>query len=1058
MDAGKTKRVNRMINNNSHRVLGIDLGANSVGWALVQFKNNEPCDIVDMGVRIFDAGAVGDIDRGMDESPAVERRIARQRRRQIGRQSDRIKKTACVLQKHGLLPQGDVNHGKARHEYFVALDRHIRETFEKQGISASSPEGLRELPYFLRARGLDTPLEPHAFGRALYHLAQRRGFLSNRKTEKDDKETGKVKEGIAELAQAMEAAGTRTLGEYFYRTDPVKERRIRNRWTARDMYRREFELLWVSQEKHHSDLMTLTAHREIYDAIFYQRPLKSQKGLVGRCELEPSQRRAAKALLISQRFRILQKVNDLRMHYLDGTECTLSSEEKVSLAALMDEKEEITFAGIQKALKLDKTVEFNLERGGEKKLKGNTTAARIHKAIGIQWDRLDYTEKCFMVSAIMGVENPDTLQEMGRVRWGLNPEEAASFAKIHLEEGYCALSKRAMKKLQPLLEQGISFKTAEKQVYEDAFRSKEVLEALPPVRRHPKDKFCPEAVRGLEIRNPVVMRTLTEMRKVVNALMVKYGKPDAIHLELAREMKKSREERKNIWKDNRERENRRSEAFERIKKEDGKPSPSRADVEKVLLAEECGWQCPYTGKSISMGSLLGDNSQFDVEHIIPFSRCLNDGFINKTLCYHEENRTRKRNKTPWEAYGETEQWEEIITRVQKFTGDAARIKLERFQIRETDAFDEIASQKLNDTRYASKLAARYLGFLYGEESLSRIQTNTGQITAKLRDGWRLNSILAEDGLKNREDHRHHAIDALVIALTTRSAIKQLSDAAVKQSTAKGRTRGFEKQIPQPWDSFLADTAAQVEKIVISRRIKRRIRGRLHEDTNYGPPRKDEKGKAYHPIRKPLTDTFENKNIEEIIDPGIRKYVLEHFVKNGRNSKQAFSDPANHPVTPYGTPIHRVRIRKVTNAFPLGSDDVTRYVTTDTNHHMEIVEYKDKKGNVKWEGIIVNLLEATQRKLNKQPVINPDHGPGRTLICTLSSGDIIQVTEDEQEKVFLVRTCSGGNVEMSALLDARKKTDIKAEGAWIKRSADKLRQLNMIKLHVTPLGEVYPCHD
>lgn len=1044
---------------NGRTVLGLDLGANSIGWALVKFEGEDPTGLIDMGVRVFDAGAVGDIDRGMDESPAVERRMARQRRRQTGRQSDRMKKVACVLQKHGLLPAGNVDHGKARHDFFLYLDERIRSEFKEQGVPVSNTNGLRELPYFLRARGLDDALAPYVMGRALYHLAQRRGFLSNKKTERDDKETGKVKEGIAELAEAMREAGARTLGEYFFMTDPVRERRIRNRWTARDMYRQEFERLWESQRAHHPDRLTEEAHKAIHEAIFYQRPLKSQKGLVGRCELEPSQRRAARALLISQRFRILQKVNDLRLHYPDGSECTLSDEEKKRLANFMNEKEDVTFPTVREVLKLEKGVQFNLERGGETKLKGNTTAARIRKAIGDTWDRMDYQMQCSIVSALMGVERFETLQRMGQEDWGLTLDQATALAKVHLEEGYGSLSKRALKKLLPLMEQGMSFKTAEKQVYEDAFKTKEALDALPPVRKHPKDKYCPDGVAGLEIRNPVVMRTLTEMRKVVNGLLAKYGKPDAIHLELAREMKKNREERKRIWKDNRQRENKRKGAEERIKREAGKPTPSRADIEKVLLADECGWRCPYTGKSISMTSLLGEHPQFDVEHIIPFSRCLNDGFINKTLCYHEENRARKRNKTPWEAYGETEEWEEILARVQAFQGDAARIKLERFQLRETDPFDEIAAQKLNDTRYASKLAARYLSYLYGEEAVSRILTNTGQITAMLRNGWNLNSVLGDDGLKNRDDHRHHAIDALVIALTTRSAIKQLSDAAARQTKTKGRERGFEKQISIPWDSFLQDTEILVKKIVISTRKRSRIRGRLHEDTNYGLPKKDKEGKQYHPRRKILDETFPRKNIEKIIDPAVRKAVYAHFEECGQNSKKAFGDVHNHPKMFDGTPIHKVRLKVVTNAFQLGHKDPYRFVVTGTNHHMEIVEYKDKKGSLRWEAITISLLEAVRRTMKKQPAVQSDHGPEKKLVCTLAVGDTISLFEDGRKTLYLISCVSGKNAEMYPLLDARKTSEIRNDrGSWIKRSAESLRKLSMQKLLVSPIGEVSIAHD
>ena len=178
-------------------VLGLDLGANSVGWALVGYENGEPAQIVDMGVRIFEAGTDGDIASGRDESRAVERRGARLRRRQTKRQSERMTELARTLQRFGLLPPGELRKGADRHAFFLALDDRLRADFAAQGFSVDQSDGLREFPYFLRARALDAPLEPHALGRALYHLAVRRGFQSNRKSDKEEKELGVVKASIS---------------------------------------------------------------------------------------------------------------------------------------------------------------------------------------------------------------------------------------------------------------------------------------------------------------------------------------------------------------------------------------------------------------------------------------------------------------------------------------------------------------------------------------------------------------------------------------------------------------------------------------------------------------------------------------------------------------------------------------------------------------------------------------------------------------------------------------------------------------------------------------------
>ena len=571
----------------------------------------------------------------------------------------------------------------------------------------------------------------------------------------------------------------------------------------------------------------------------------------------------------------------------------------------------------------------------------------------------------------------------------------------------------------------------------------------------------PVAEAGIAVRNPVVMRCLTELRKVVNAVLRKYGKPGEIHIELARELKKSREDRMRISKDNRKRQDSRETGYERIQKETGIPNPKRDDIEKYQLAVECAWTCPYTGKGIGFENLFGEHSQFDVEHIIPFSRCLDDSFMNKTLCYHEENRHVKRNRTPWESYEHSDRWDEIIGRVQRFNGDAARQKLERFQTRDVRDFEEVSSTKLNDTRYASKLAARYLGWLYGPEYRSRIQTNTGQITAYLRNAWRLNRILGEGDTKTRDDHRHHAVDALVIALTTRSAVKQLSDAAQKQHLLKGRARGFGKLVEQPWDSFLEDTRAAVESILVSHRVDHRVSGRLHEDTFYSRPRTDENGKNYHVVRKPLGDMFSEADIDQIVDLAVRDAVREHFEGNGRNAKKAFGDPANHPVLRNdggSTPIHRVRIRKSITAFPVGEDKDPRFVTTDSNHHMEIIERKDRKGRISWDGVMVDRFVAVQRVRLGQPVVATNHGPDARLVCTLSPGDLFCMSAGDSRAYYVARTISGVNIEFVRINDSRKKKDIKDGGQWVKRSIDALRNLGFEKIVVSPLGEPIIAHD
>ncbi len=163
--------------------------------------------------------------------------------------------------------------------------------------------------------------------------------------------------------------------------------------------------------------------------------------------------------------------------------------------------------------------------------------------------------------------------------------------------------------------------------------------------------FLPPVERWQEIRNPGVTRTLTELRKVMNAIIRQSGRPMEIRIELARDLRQTKAQREKSWKkEPRESSVSRDKAAKKILDEVGLGRPSNDDIRKVLLAEECQFTCHYTGRTIQMAALIGRDSQYDIEHIIPFSRPLDNSFANLTLCYHEENRNVKRNQTPGEAY------------------------------------------------------------------------------------------------------------------------------------------------------------------------------------------------------------------------------------------------------------------------------------------------------------------------------------------------------------------------------------------------------------------------
>jgi CRISPR-associated endonuclease Csn1 len=655
-------------------------------------------------------------------------------------------------------------------------------------------------------------------------------------------------------------------------------------------------------------------------------------------------------------------------------------------------------------------------------------------------------------------ESEKALERRARRHWGLDAEQAQALAGTVLESGHAAHSREALARLVERMEDGTPYATARDELFGKRAAA-EPLRELPPVL---------EAIPSL--RNPAVCRALTELRKVVNALIGRYGTPDIIRVELARDLRNPRKRREEMAKRNRARQKERERALKGIFDQTTIASPSRADVEKVLLADECKWRCPYTGREISMDTLLGAHPQFDIEHIIPLSLSLDDSFANKTLCYHEENRARKRNHTPFQAYAaDPVRWQQITERVSRFQGPLARLKLQRFLMDDAefaDTYRDFAERQLNDTRYASRLAAEYLGALYGgvcdAAGRRRVQVTPGGVTAFLRTEWELNGVLGLQGAKNRDDHRHHAVDALVIALSDARAVQQLSAAAARADQA-GRRRFA--PIPQPWPGVLDEARQKIMSIVVSRRVNHRLRGLLHAESLYSKPIRNHQGKQTHHIRKELHKlTPADVAGDAIVDPVIRQIIQRRLAEIGTTPGKAFADPANHPrlATRDGRsiPIHKVRVRVKANPWTIGSGPHERHVAAKagTNHHVEIVEVTDSKGRVRINDHCVSLFEACERRRRGEPVIRRDHGPGARLLFTLYPGDCVEMCDDDAKRsVFRVANISAGDIQFRLHSDARtadqvRKHRIRATSSnfWTERGVR--------KVVVTHLGDVIPAND
>jgi CRISPR-associated endonuclease Csn1 len=1037
--------------------LGIDLGTNSVGWALIA-----PDGIVAMGSRVFAEAVNGDISKGKEESKGVDRRNARQARRQTDRRARRLSKAFNLLQGAGLLPPAE----PTRHEALAKLDLELGAKYKADAEGAA-----HTLLYRLRTLGLDEKLEPYVLGRALYHLAQRRGFLSNRKTspagDKEKEEEGKVKEGIAELRKSMEASGARTLGEYFSRIDPT-EQRIRQRWTARDLFQAEFDAICKKQRTYYADLLTAEFEQRLREALFFQRPLKPVKP--GDCDLEKGESRAPIAHPLAQRIRLVQVVNNLEVvpPQGQGLPRPLWEDERNKLLAALEQGGDLTMAAGRKLIGLGRGWTFNLEAGGEKRLVGNRTGKKITDAIGERWHALTAGEQAQLAEDLRQADDEADLAR--RLSGRLTPEEIRKLQEVTVEPGYAAISLTAMRKLLPLIEEGLRYGEARHRIYGETFLTGPPLSKLPPARK----VFA-------ALRNPTVERSLSELRKVANAVVRRWGKPERIHVEVARDLKNPKAKREEIWKRQRANEKAREKAAAEILKQFPPYRVRRDDIEKYLLWQECEGVCTYTGRSISLSDLFGGDAQFEVEHIIPRSRSLDNSFNNKTLCALEANRG-KTNLTPFEAFAhDPKKWEEILQRVRRFKGDSARQKLRRFEMMELEA-GEFISRQLNDTRYASKLAAEYLGLFYGgrnAEGKQRVQASTGGVTGKLRADWGLNAILGDGPTanggyveKSREDHRHHAIDALVIALTTNSRIKHLAE-----SSAYGDRDRRREPFAAPWPEFFGKVKTAVDGIAVSHRADRKVSGQIHKDTLYSKPyfRMDKGRKVeVRRVRKKLEALTGEKEAETIADKAVRDAVLEKLKELGGDAKK-FAERTNLPSLPgrngKATPIRSARIERVQSVQTIGNGPRERHVELGSNHHLEIFAILDQDGNEKkWDGQLVSTYKAMQRLRpgSGEPLVQSEHGPGTRFKFSLAPGEMIELTENGERGLFVVRSISqqmgkdgkpyAPMVEFVAATDSRLKKEIKAAKKWRANPVNTLRKLACRKVVISPIGEVIESHD
>ncbi|OHC61148.1 MAG: type II CRISPR RNA-guided endonuclease Cas9 [Rhodocyclales bacterium GWA2_65_19] len=882
--------------------LGLDIGMASVGAALLLPDQER---ILALHVRTFDKAETAKEGESLNKI----RRDSRLTRRRIRRRAHRLVRLARLMKRVGLI--ADAN----------------PEAFALPGVS----------PWHLRADGLDRLLEPKEWAGVLYHLVKHRGFQSNRKSEaKADEKAGQMLSGVGRNQALLKEAGYRTVGELAARHEDFKEAK-RNKGGsyshtfARADLNAELNLLFERQRALGSRLASADFQENVRDLLMARRPTLSGANLlkmVGKCTFEKSEDRAPKAGYRAERFVWLGKLNNLKI-VGSGDARPLTDAEHRIVIDLPFTQAKLTFKQVRKALELETHQRFNLlsyrpdPKGKDKDPEESTffeaksfhTLRKAYEGAGLkkEWqrdaldpDRLDalaYALTCY---------KDDTESRQWLVAQGIGtPIIEAVLAESF--DKFIHLSQKALKAILPHMEAG--------QRYDDAAKSAGYDHSQPDAGTGKRATLPPPDKDT--IRNPVVYRALNQARKLVNAIVAEYGPPAAVHIELARDLSKPIDERRDIEKGQKE--------FQALKEklaaafeETFHRKPSGLDLLKYRLFREQLDQCPYCQKALVVDRLF-EPGYAQIDHALPYSRSFDDGMNNKVVVHVACNQD-KGNRTPYEfldGAGDSERWQRFVAWVQgnKAIRQAKRNRLLRVNFG-TDEAKEFSKRNLSDTRYICREFKRTIETQFAwhsdAEGNERCVVLSGQLTSLLRARWGL--------IKVREDgDLHHALDVAVIAAASRSLVKRMADYSRRNELEMVRNRyvdpatgevvdvaalrQIEDHFPKPWPLFREELLARlapepklqltcvssydeglresIRPIRVSRAPTRRGLGAAHQETI-----RSLRDGSQSAIKTPLRD-LNLKDLENIVgferDTALIDAIRTRLEAFGGEGKKAFDD-------------------------------------------------------------------------------------------------------------------------------------------------------------------------
>ena len=1076
----------------SKHVLGLDLGVGSIGWCLIALDaQGDPAEILGMGSRVVPLTNLGD-DKAFSKGKAFtanQKRTARRTmRRGFARYQLRRYRLRRELEKVGMLPDA------ALIQLPLLELWELRERAATAGRRLTLPELGRVLCHINQKRGYRHVKSDAAAivgdegEKKDSNSAYLAGIRANDEKLQDEHKT--VGQYFAE--QLRRSQSESPTGGISYR--------IKDQIFSRQRYIDEYDQIMAAQRVHYPDILTDEFIRMLRDeVIFMQRPLKSCKHLVSLCEFEKQEkvmrvqqddgkggrqlveRRvkfgpkvAPKSSPLFQLCRIYEAVNNIRLTRPDGSPRDIIPEERAKIVAHLQSSASLSFAALKKLLKEKALIADQLTT--KSGLKGNSTRVALASALQPypQYHHLldmeletrmmtvqltdeetgEVTERevavvtdsyvrqplCRLWHILYSIEERDAMRRALITQLGMKEEDLDGglldqlYRLDFVKPGYGNKSAKFICKLLPQLQQGLGYSEACAAVgyrHSNSPTSEEItertlLEKIPLLQRN-------------ELRQPLVEKILNQMINLVNALKAEYG-VDEVRVELARELKMSREERERMTRQNGERKKANDKVAEKIQKCGLFPTKSR--IRKYRLWEEAGRQCLYCGRSIDEKQCL-NGDDMEVEHIIPKSVLYDDSYGNKTCACRRCNK-EKGNRTALE-YIRAKGWEaEYMDRINERLKEKkiSYSKHQRLRWLKEDIPSDFLERQLRLTQYISRQAMAIL-----QQGIRRVSASEGGVTARLRSLWGYDDILHTLNLdrydsmgetervsregetteklrikdwSKRKDHRHHAIDALVVASTRQGYIQRLNrvssesereamsgEIEMQKVTKTDKLSLLERWLTQRPHLSVRAVSNKVAEILISYRPGKRVvtrgrniyrkktadgrevtcvqrgvlvpRGELMEASLYG--------KILSQGRERIVKRYPLHTLKgEVVDPRLRELIAE------------YNQEITSKVKAKGAPLYLDAAEKqevrsvrcyvdkpsVAKAIPIRFDECGRAITfvqSGNNHHLAL--YRTPKG--KLVGSIVTFWDAVDRARYGIPLVITH--PREVMEQVLQRGDI-----------------------------------------------------------------------